>query len=267
MSISDILVGVNSSALNVPLNHTNWLLDYKINGTKSYVYKDKDILHELYRSAISANDEDIQIDAFNYIASELEYYLGLWLSKNYGFRDLTNLPNCKSISDIIADVDIINRISTSEFKNAFFALDGVASVFATTNGLKIASADDEIMTLLEGSDTFKTAVVLNPDIQTATVSSGTVSVTNAFIPSVTLGVCTETVSYSTSYYRGSVTGIRHGSTTNETFISATNSSSKLEEYTATINKFVKQLTVYQNSNPIKPNATNSIKYIQLDNVV
>ena len=88
MNISDILVGVNSYALNVPLNHTNWLLDYKINGTKSYVYKDKDILHELYKSPISANDDNIKTDAFKFIANNHEDFLGTWLSKNYEFRNI-----------------------------------------------------------------------------------------------------------------------------------------------------------------------------------
>lgn len=262
MSISDILVGVNSSALDVPLNHTNWLLDYKINGQKSYVYKDKDILHELYRSPISANDEDIQMEAFDYIVSDYEPYLGLWLSKNYGFRDLTNLPNCKSISDIVSDADALNRITTSEFADAFFALDAVTSGFATTDGLKTASSNDALMTLLETSDSFKTAVASNPDVQTLSKSLGyneSFTVNNVFL----INVVAESVKNGNSYIRPSVGYTLHGSS--ETTIVST-----VEYYgesyapvSKSPNKFAKSVKITGTIATVPA----SITYIQLDNVV
>ena len=301
MSISDILVGVNSSALDVPLNHTNWLLDYKINGQKSYVYKDKDILHELYCSPISANDEDVQIDAFNYLASELEPYLGLWLSKNYGLRDLTNLPNCKTLSSMIDDSAILNRIVNSEFSTSFFALDvvlayftttdglkaayqnddvmttlesldsfktAIASNYATTDGLKAVSQDDDIMTILESLDCFKSAVASNPNKKTVNMTipyEKSNTLTNAFIISVNAGCA-----YAEGIWlKGAVTYTPHGSTDNMTLIGSTWSGTRVESESRTVNKFVKSLTI---NGPISFNGldiktSNSVTYIQLDNVV
>lgn len=266
LSISDILVGVNSSALNVPLNHTNWLLDYKINGTKSYVYKDKDILHELYRSPISANDEYIQGEALAYIASNEETYTGLWLSKNYDFRDWVNLPNYKSISDITADADNINRIKTSSLSNAFFNLDAVASYYATTDGLRAASSDNDIMTSLEASDFFKNALASNQDMQTISINvamGSSHTINNAFVMSVAAD-CYYNGNNST-YWRGATGYTLHGSTDKTTIISALSaSSSHPGTVTQAVNKFVKNLTI--NGVYCGP-TSNSITYIQLDNVV
>lgn len=268
MNISDILIGVNPSALDYPLIHTNWLLDYKINGTKSYVYKDKDILHELYRSPISANDEDVQLDAFNYIAAEHPDYLGTYLSKNYGFRDLVNLPNIRSISDLVADTNILNRIKESEFASSFFALADVIDAFATTEGLKNASLDNDIMTLLESSDSFKTKVASNPDVQTISATSSSVSVQNAYVISMYAGMYAYRSGYNTFRYRGSATKIIHGSTTNTTILSEVlGSSDTVYAADLAINNFVKNLQVNQPGGEGNGKVENKITFIQLDTVV
>lgn len=71
MSFSDTLIGVNSAALNTPLNHIIWLNDYKTYGENSYVFKDKRILKELYASPIAANDNAIYDDAYSYNKSTM----------------------------------------------------------------------------------------------------------------------------------------------------------------------------------------------------
>lgn len=52
----------------VPLNHLIWLQDYKTYGESSYVFRHKDILHELYNSfKISMNDTKLKLETFEYI--------------------------------------------------------------------------------------------------------------------------------------------------------------------------------------------------------
>ena len=264
MNISDILVGVNSSALNVPLNHTNWLLDYKINGAKSYVYKDKDILHELYRSAISANDEDIQTEAFNCVVSEYESYLGMWLSKNYGLRDLKNLPNYKTIPDIISDSDVVNRLSVSDFSDVFFGLPNVTLSFITTDGLKAASTNNNIMTLLESNDLFNSNITSNQDIQTIS-SSDSLTLENVYVLSVSAEAVYSRYNGSFFYHIANVDINQHGTTENTSVIQGHDGYGEyIPSTTVSVKKFVKKLIL---TKPRDMNTTNSITYIQLDNVV
>lgn len=249
----------------VPLNHLIWLNDYKTYGQKSYVCKNKDILHELYRSPICANDEAIQIDAFNYVASEQEHYLGLWLSKNYGLKDVANLSNCKSISDLISDTDVLNQISLSEFADAFFNLEKVIAYFVTTEGLKAASALNNVMNVLEKTSSFKAAVASNPDIQTITRSmannaSETV-VENAYIISVSANIGVNGANHA----RGSISCVPNGSADNVILVSSATGNNVNRVNNQAVHQFVKSLTFGGPAyyGPLE----NSVTYIQLDNVV
>ena len=47
------------STVQVPTNHSIWLLDYKTYGENSYVFQDKDIWDELMNSRVAVNDKDI----------------------------------------------------------------------------------------------------------------------------------------------------------------------------------------------------------------
>ena len=195
----------------------------------------------------------------------MEPHLGLWLSKNYGFRDLINLPNCKSISDLISYTDALNKISLSEFADAFFNLEKVIAYFGTTEGLKAASALNNVMNVLEKTSSFKTAVASNPDIQTITKSmannaSETV-IENAYVISATAAIGANGSWKS----RGSVTCIPNGSTNTVTIISSSGANESLTAANISVHQFVKSLAF--GGPPYYGPLENSVTYIQLDNVV
>lgn len=273
--LTDVLMAVNSHGLEFPSIHSTWLLDYKLKGVNSYVFKDKRILHELYESPISANDADIQAEAFEYISVNRESILGWWMSRNYGLSDVSGLNSCQSISSVAANSDAIAAIATSDFKDVFLGLESVATSFATTAGLKTASANNNIMSVLENSDVFKTAVAENADIQTATgscvevVSGGPgtiITQSNVFVVSAVAGYAWW--SGDTSQGRtGYVKGTEHGTDNVKTYRSVGES---LNNNSAVSSKFMKSIELGPPSGSYRANTSrtlNTLKYIQLDNVV
>lgn len=85
--MSDWALGkkLNSQIANVPLNHLIWLQDYKTYGVDSYVFQNKDILHELYSSPIAANDSTVFDEAYSHNRSVMtkDNFVG-WYKNKYG---------------------------------------------------------------------------------------------------------------------------------------------------------------------------------------
>lgn len=96
--------GVNSN-LDAPLNHLIWLNDYKTYGQDSYVFNDKDILHELYRNyPLCMSDGDLCAESFEYAYSIGED--GIALRHYYKISDdlknaLTNVNRICDSDDVI----------------------------------------------------------------------------------------------------------------------------------------------------------------------
>lgn len=285
MSLSEIIMGVNSQAVDVPLNHLMWLADYKTYGENSYVFQNKDILHELYKSPVAANDLKICNEAFEYIGNNCENIIGLWLANVYSLKSVSGLRDCSSIADIISTQSAFDAVVASVFKDTFFDFNKTALSFATTAGLKAASGNNDVMTLLESSDIFKQTVLTNPDIQTldADIAYGTsasISVNNAFIISMTQGVAIymysdpSTFTYVKESFGGAASYILHGKTTRDTVIASFEDKSNIRGASTTVvDKFVKTASVVQPSGSVSSSVINSssgkntIKYIQLDNIV
>lgn len=285
MSLSEIIMGVNSQAVDVPLNHLMWLADYKTYGENSYVFQNKDILHELYKSPVAANDLKVCNEAFEYIGNNCEEIIGPWLANVYSLKDISGLRDCDSIVNIISTQSAFDAVVASVFKDVFFAFNKTAESFATTAGLKAASGNNDVMTLLESSVIFKQAVSTNSDIQTLDAGivygSGTsISVNNAYIVSMTQGVAIYTYSdpstftYVKTSFGGTASYILHGKTTRDTAIASFEDKSSIRyASTAVVNKFVKAASVAQPSGSVSSSVINSssgkniIEYIQLDNVV
>ena len=91
MGFSETLVGINSAALELPLNHLIWLNDYKTYGENSYVFQNKDILHELYKSPTLIVDPYITIDALDYIFGNCTEEETKTILQKYYYKDLNNL--------------------------------------------------------------------------------------------------------------------------------------------------------------------------------
>lgn len=98
--MSDWALGkkLNSQIADVPLNHLIWLNDYKTYGEASYVFNNKDILHELYRSPIAVNDKKISGEAIDYIVGT-DQGVGTAFSHIYGI-DSAQLRKLSSMNDI-----------------------------------------------------------------------------------------------------------------------------------------------------------------------
>lgn len=273
--LTDVLMAVNSHGLEFPSIHSTWLLDYKMKGVNSYVFKDKRILHELYESPISANDADIQAEAFDYIAANRESILGWWMSRNYGLRDVAGLDSCQSVSSIMANTDAISAVAASDFKDLFLGLESVSTSFATTAWLKVTSANNDIMSFLENSDAFKIAVAKNPDIQTATgscvevVSGGPgtiITQSNVFVVSAVAGYASWSGDFSQGY-TGYVKGTEHGTDSVKTYRGVGES---LNNKSAVSSKFMKSIELEPPRGTYRADISqtlNVLKYIQLDNVV
>ncbi len=259
-----------NSDLNVPLNHLIWLQDYKTFGEDGYVYRDKRILEELYRSPIASNDNHIYLEALDYFVNNDEAYIGKWLSNIYEFRNLDGLSNCKSLEQVISNDEYIDAISTSYLSNDFFSINKVAGYYASTQGLKRASQNNNIMTALESNASFKSAVLQNTDIQTiesAPVLNGDpIIVNNAYV-----------ISFCASFWmrwsngwvktRGKVSKIPHGST-DEVVISSRVEGTNVDVLSMNVNAFLKNLTINQpDAGDESHSVKHMVKYIPLDSVV
>lgn len=109
--MSDWALGkkLNSQIADVPLNHLIWLNDYKTFGEDSYVFQDKDILHELYNSLqLSMNDKQIRAEAFDYIVS-VNKRVGLALGAIYGSGniDWSDYPTAESVIPLSETSDVL----------------------------------------------------------------------------------------------------------------------------------------------------------------
>ena len=134
--MSDWALGrkLNSQVEGVPLNHLIWLNDYKTYGEDSYVFQNKDILHELYKSHISANDISMLSQAFNFIFDNNQARLGLWMSNAYDLKTVSeDLKTCKSISDIVLNETCLNAIASSNLSDLFYGRDEVLEMICTTD--------------------------------------------------------------------------------------------------------------------------------------
>lgn len=87
-----------NSDLKVPLNHLIWLNDYKTYGVNSYVFQNKDMLHELYRDyRLSINDKAIRKEAIQFAESIGE--TGLAISYQYD-SDLSSVSEYSTFDEI-----------------------------------------------------------------------------------------------------------------------------------------------------------------------
>lgn len=119
---------LNSQIEGVPLNHLIWLQDYKTYGEDSYVFRNKDILHELYLSTCALNDRTIGTDALNYAISQNK--MGVALNKIYGLEKTIDWSNINTLEDLVANTDALVQVCSNSITlpilNGYFAESEVA---------------------------------------------------------------------------------------------------------------------------------------------
>ena len=110
MSFAEIKKSVNSN-LNTPINHLIWLNDYKTYGTNSYVYENKNMLHELYEDLqLSLNDKTISSEALNYLFAnglqEKDILKNMYLAEEF--------KNYNSVADILKNKEAAKSFLENE---------------------------------------------------------------------------------------------------------------------------------------------------------
>ena len=108
----------------IPINHIIWLNDYKFYGEESYVYQDKNKLHELYKDgALCIHDKSILDEASNWCIDN--GYAGAFLAASYdmdvagakALRPLTAmnaiLASSTAMNAILASSTAMNAIAAS----------------------------------------------------------------------------------------------------------------------------------------------------------
>lgn len=103
----------------VPLNHLIWLNDYKTYGEDSYVFQNKDILHELYSDPVLLMDCNITYESLDYIFANLsESEVCSIIQKRY-YNNVENL-----ITNGVAFADATEKeILLLSYYHYYFGLD------------------------------------------------------------------------------------------------------------------------------------------------
>lgn len=96
-----------NSDLSTPLNHLIWLNDYKTFGEDSYVFQNKDILHELYRDyELCMNDEYIISEVLEYANSINE--VGKSVLSIYGVPYSASIANIRTLDEAALSTEVFD---------------------------------------------------------------------------------------------------------------------------------------------------------------
>ena len=112
MSWPEIKKAVNSD-ISTPLNHLIWLNDYKIFGDSSFVFLNKDALHELYTNyKLCMNDSAINAEAFEYVLS-VNTEVGTALANVYGIEATDTLKSLSTMNAVASSTVAMNAVANS----------------------------------------------------------------------------------------------------------------------------------------------------------
>ena len=148
--VVDELKTVLNTDSRIPVNHIIWLNDYKFYGEESYVYQDKNVLHELYKDgALCIHDKSILDEASNWCIDN--GYAGAFLAASYDM-DVAGAKALKpltAMNAIAASSTAMNAILASST-----AMNAIAKQYKNTEGLfimlkTINSSQDYIIKLYD----------------------------------------------------------------------------------------------------------------------
>lgn len=105
----------NSGASNDTYDkHISWLTHYESMGKSSFVYNDKDILHELFSDyRMVMNDTNVNKEAFEYIISTGSN-VGEALSNIYGIGEVDLLKSLNTLDEVLSNETAMSAISNNE---------------------------------------------------------------------------------------------------------------------------------------------------------
>jgi hypothetical protein len=128
-----------NSRLDIPLNHSIWLSDYKAHGEDSYVYHNGDIWNELMNGIIAANDLAVNQLAISHAIS-MNQNVGKVISRIYGVSQDIDWASLTTISAVVGSAEAMEAIA-----NNIIAMNAVMNCDDSRNAIK-------------GSDTALTAI-------------------------------------------------------------------------------------------------------------
>lgn len=112
----------NSGASNDTYDkHISWLTHYESMGKSSFVYNDKDILHELFSDyKMVMNDTNVNKEAFDYIISTGSN-VGEALSNIYGIGEVDLLKSLNTLDEVLSNETAMSAISNNEIATNLMA--------------------------------------------------------------------------------------------------------------------------------------------------
>ena len=112
----------NSGASNDTYDkHISWLTHYESMGKSSFVYNDKDILHELFSDyRMVMNDTNVNKEAFDYIISTGSN-VGEALSNIYGIGEVDLLKTLNTLDEVLSNDTAMSAISNDEIAKNLMA--------------------------------------------------------------------------------------------------------------------------------------------------
>ena len=145
MQVEVIPMLINSDFMNVPLDKLLHLADYKMYGKDSYVFQQKELLHDLYECTyLSMNDKELSAEALDYL-----------------------LKNNKNIGEALSNVYSIER------KDLLKSLRTMQAVTSSSTAMQAVLSSSTAMQAVVSSSTAMQAVVSSSTAMQAVVSSST----------------------------------------------------------------------------------------------
>ena len=104
-----------NSDMKTPVNHLIWLMDYKAYGEDSYVFRNKDILYELYRDyPISLNDGKTATETIEFVLEENKE-VGKAVGSIYGMQDSIDWNSIRTLDDFANNQDAASVVWDNQF--------------------------------------------------------------------------------------------------------------------------------------------------------
>ena len=140
----------------IPINHIIWLNDYKFYGEESYVYQDKNKLHELYKDgALCIHDKSILDEASNWCIDN--GYAGAFLAASYDM----DVAGAKALRPLTA----MNAIAASST--------AMNAILASSTAMNAIAASSTAMNAIAASSTAMNAILASSTAMNAILASST----------------------------------------------------------------------------------------------
>ena len=183
--VDELKLALNTDS-QIPINHIIWLNDYKFYGEESYVYQDKNKLHELYKDgALCIHDKSILDEASNWCIDN--GYAGAFLAASYdmdvagakALKPLTAmnaiLASSTAMNAILASSTAMNAIAASSTAMNAIAASSTAmnAILASSTAMNAILASSTAMNAIAASSTAMNAILASSTAMNAILASST----------------------------------------------------------------------------------------------